>query len=123
TVRERIPLAGYTTLGVGGPAARFIEASSDDQVVAVVREADLSGEPVMVLGGGSNLVVADEGFPGIVVHLATRGGDVTGSDDAVALVVAAGGDRDALVEFCGGAGLSRRGVPAGMPGRARTPRS
>src|SRR5262249_18655529 len=117
TVRERIPLAGYTTLGVGGPAARFIEASSDDQVVAVVREADLSGEPVMVLGGGSNLVVADEGFPGIVVHLAPRGADVTGSD-AGALVVAAGEDWDALVEFCVGEGLSGLECLAGIPGLA-----
>ena len=66
-------LAGYTTLGLGGPAARFLEAGRDDQVVAAVREADAEGEPVLVLGGGSNLVVADEGFPGTVVHVATRG--------------------------------------------------
>jgi UDP-N-acetylmuramate dehydrogenase len=118
TVRERVALAGYTTLGVGGPAARFIEASGDDQVVAVVREADLSGEPVLVLGGGSNLVVADDGFPGTVVHVVTRGVDVTSRDDGVAVVVAAGEDWDALVEFCVGEGLAGLECLAGIPGLA-----
>jgi UDP-N-acetylmuramate dehydrogenase len=70
-------LARYTTLGIGGPAARFVEAESDDEVVAAVRDADAVGEPVLVLGGGSNLVVADEGFPGVVVHVATKGVRVT----------------------------------------------
>jgi UDP-N-acetylmuramate dehydrogenase len=117
TVRERIPLAGYTTLGVGGPAARFIEASSDDQIVAVVREADLNGEPVLVLGGGSNLVVGDEGFPGTVVHLSTRGVEVTEDRDGVALVVAAGEDWDTVVESCVGEGLSGLECLSGIPGR------
>jgi UDP-N-acetylmuramate dehydrogenase len=117
-VRERIPLAGYTTLGVGGPAARFIEAGGDDQVVAVVREADLSGEPVLVLGGGSNLVVADEGFPGTVVHMATRGMDVTNRDGVVVMVVAAGEDWDTLVELCVGEGLSGLECLSGIPGLA-----
>jgi UDP-N-acetylmuramate dehydrogenase len=77
TVREQVALAGYTTLGLGGPAARFVEAEHEDQVIAEVRDADLAGEPVLVLGGGSNLVVADEGFPGTVVHMATSGVEVT----------------------------------------------
>ena len=51
----------------------FVDAGTDDQVIAEVRDADASGEPVLVLGGGSNLVVADEGFPGTVVHVATVG--------------------------------------------------
>jgi UDP-N-acetylmuramate dehydrogenase len=118
TVREQVALAGYTTLGLGGPAARFIEAVSDEQVIAVVRAADLSGEPVLVLGGGSNLVVADEGFPGTVVRVATRGVDVTGGDDGVALAVAAGEDWDCLVEFCVGEGLSGVECLSGIPGLA-----
>jgi UDP-N-acetylmuramate dehydrogenase len=118
TVRERVPLAGYTTLGVGGPAARFVEAFTDDQVVAVVREADLSGEPVLVLGGGSNLVVADEGFPGTVVHMATRGVEVTESSDGAVMVVAAGEDWDTLVAFCVAEGLSGIECLSGIPGLA-----
>ena len=71
--REHIPLAGYTTLRLGGPARRLVEAATDEQVIAAVRAADSSGEPLLVLGGGSNLVVADAGFPGTVVRIASAG--------------------------------------------------
>jgi UDP-N-acetylmuramate dehydrogenase len=118
TVREQVALADYTTLGLGGPAARFIEAGGDDQVVAAVRAADLSGEPVLVLGGGSNLVVADEGFPGTVVHVATRGVDVTDGPDGALVAVAAGEDWDSLVEFCVAEGLSGIECLSGIPGLA-----
>ena len=69
----RVALSAYTTLGLGGPAGRFIEATGDDELVALVRAADQAGEPLLVLGGGSNLVVADDGFPGTVIHVATKG--------------------------------------------------
>src|SRR5437016_14532788 len=72
-VREQVALAGYTTLRLGGPARRLVEAATEAEIVAEVRAADASNEPLLVLGGGSNLVVADEGFPGTVVHVATRG--------------------------------------------------
>ena len=116
TVREQVLLAEYTTLGLGGPAAHFIEAGSDDQVIASVREADLSGEPVLVLGGGSNLVVADEGFPGTVVHMATRSVEVRSGRDGAAVAVAAGEDWDSLVEFCVEEGLSGLECLSGIPG-------
>ena len=67
------PLAAYTTLGLGGPAATLTEPASEAGLVAAVRGADERGEPVLVLGGGSNVVIADEGFPGLVVRVATRG--------------------------------------------------
>ena len=67
------PLAGYTTLGLGGPAATLTEADGEAGLVSAVRRADERGEPVLVLGGGSNVVIADEGFPGLVVRVATRG--------------------------------------------------
>jgi UDP-N-acetylmuramate dehydrogenase len=118
TVREQIPLAGYTTLGLGGPAARFIEAGDDDQVVAAVRDADRGGDPALVLGGGSNLVVADEGFPGTVVHLATRGVRITTDDGAAGVTVAAGEDWDRLVERCVAEGLSGIECLSGIPGLA-----
>ncbi len=72
-VREQVALPEFTTLRLGGPARRFVEAATDDEIVAEVRAADARGEPMLVLGGGSNLVIADEGFPGTVVHVATRG--------------------------------------------------
>jgi UDP-N-acetylmuramate dehydrogenase len=127
TVREQVSLSGYTTLGVGGPAARFVDAGTDDQVIAEVRDADATGEPVLVLGGGSNLVVADEGFPGTVVHVATAGvkididraGGVT-SDVARGVTVdaAAGEDWDRMVQRCAAEGLSGIECLSGIPGLA-----
>jgi UDP-N-acetylmuramate dehydrogenase len=124
TVREQVALAGYTTLGLGGPAARFIEAGTDQQVIDAVREADQRGEPVLVLGGGSNLVVADAGFPGTVVRVATRGiaaapGAAAAPDGAaVAVSVAAGEDWDTVVDWCVRGGLSGIECLSGIPGVA-----
>jgi UDP-N-acetylmuramate dehydrogenase len=120
TVREQVMLAGYTTLGVGGPAARFVDAGTDEQVIAEVRDADATGEPVLVLGGGSNLVVADDGFPGTVVHVATSGVAVAGDGDGdgVLVAVAAGEDWDRLAERCVAEGLSGIECLSGIPGLA-----
>ena len=70
---EQVRLADYTTLHLGGPAARFVDAATEEDLVEAVRAADTEPEPVLVLGGGSNLVVADEGFPGRVVLAACAG--------------------------------------------------
>ncbi len=66
-------LADLTTLRLGGPARRVVDATTEDELVAAVRAADDAGEPLLVVGGGSNLVVADEGFDGTVVRVLTRG--------------------------------------------------
>ena len=71
-------LADHTTLRVGGPARRWVEATTLHELVEVVRTADAAGEPVLVLGGGSNVLVGDDGFDGTVVHVATRGIEITG---------------------------------------------
>jgi UDP-N-acetylmuramate dehydrogenase len=117
-VRERVALAGYTTLGLGGPAARFLAGSSDEQVVSAVRAADQRGEPVLVLGGGSNLVIADAGFPGTVVRVATRGIRAARDGDRVVVSVAAGEDWDAVVSWCVSSGLSGIECLSGIPGLA-----
>jgi len=117
-VREQVALAGYTTLGLGGPAARFVEADGGEQIVAAVRAADRRGDPVLVLGGGSNLVVADAGFPGTVVRVAARGIAAAADGDRVAVSVAAGEDWDALVSWCVGNGLSGLECLSGIPGLA-----
>lgn len=91
-------LAALTTLRVGGPARRIVVADTEATLVETVREADAAGEPVLVLGGGSNVLVADEGFPGTVVEVATRGITADVSDCSGATVtVAAGEDWDTLV--------------------------
>ncbi len=91
-----ILLADHTTLRLGGPAARFVTATSEAEVIAAVSEADAVGEPLLVLGGGSNLVVADAGFEGTVLHIATRGLTADVDDDGPgcggALVTVAAGE-------------------------------
>ena len=74
-VREEhdVPLASLTTMRVGGPAARLVTAETTDELVDAVREVDDADEPLLVVSGGSNLVVADAGFAGTVVQVATTG--------------------------------------------------
>jgi UDP-N-acetylmuramate dehydrogenase len=66
-------LANHTTLRVGGPAADFVVAATEADLIAAVRDADERGKPVLVLGGGSNLLVSDSGFDGRVVAVRTTG--------------------------------------------------
>jgi UDP-N-acetylmuramate dehydrogenase len=133
-VHLQAALSAYTTLGLGGPAGRLIEAGRDDQIVSAVRAADQAGEPVLVLGGGSNLVVADDGFPGTVVRIASRGitaagaapgqaagtGGLADGDEggAVTVTVAAGESWDGLVEWSVTAGLAGLECLSGIPGLA-----
>jgi len=103
-----VRLSELTTLRLGGPAERLVEASTEDEVVEVVRK----GEPLLVLAGGSNLVVADEGFPGTVMRIATRGV----ARDGTTLEVAAGESWDPLVAACVADGLAGVECLAGIPG-------
>lgn len=66
-------IAQLTTLRTGGPAREFVSVSTEDDLVQAVREADEAGKEVLLVAGGSNLVVADAGFDGLVVHIATSG--------------------------------------------------
>jgi UDP-N-acetylmuramate dehydrogenase len=118
TVTEQTLLADYTTLRLGGPAARFVRAEDAGQVTELVRAADADGEPLLVLGGGSNLVVADDGFPGTVVQVATSGVQAATAGQAVELTVAAGEDWDPLVQRCVAEGLSGIECLSGIPGLA-----
>jgi len=117
-VTEQVRLAEYTTLRLGGPAARFVSAASEDEFVATVRAADAEAEPALVLGGGSNLVVADEGFPGVVVLASWRGAVFATVGDAVDVTVQAGHDWDEFVQECLAQGLSGVECLSGIPGRA-----
>src|SRR5215471_11174787 len=72
-IRENIPLAPLTTLGVGGPARYFAEANTEAEVVEAIEIARARELPLFVLGGGSNLVVADAGFFGMVLKIAING--------------------------------------------------
>jgi UDP-N-acetylmuramate dehydrogenase len=112
----QVLLSQHTTLRLGGPARRFVQASSQDELVALVREADADGEPVLVLGGGSNLVVADEGFGGTVLRIGYGGLRARRTDGAVQLTVGAGEDWDAVVQRCVADQMSGIECLSGIPG-------
>ncbi|MEO9140152.1 MAG: UDP-N-acetylmuramate dehydrogenase [Jatrophihabitans sp.] len=106
-------LAELTTLRLGGPANRIVQVTDTDELVDVVRGADATDEPVLVVGGGSNLVVADDGWPGVVVLVRSRGIERTAPDR---LEVAAGERWDAVVQASLDLGLSGLAAMSGIPG-------
>jgi len=109
-------LADYTTVRLGGPARDFIRAGTDADLIAAVRAADDAGTPVLILGGGSNLVVADDGFDGTVIHVATKG--VSPCRGPGLVTVAAGEDWDAVVAWTVAEGLAGLECLSGIPGLA-----
>jgi UDP-N-acetylenolpyruvoylglucosamine reductase len=111
-----VPLASATTLQVGGPAKQLVTATREEDVVQAVSEGDERAEPVLVLGGGSNLLVADEGFAGTVVRIATRGRAIERDGDRVVVTVAGGEPWDAFVSWAVSEGLSGIECLAGIPG-------
>ncbi|HEX8975426.1 MAG TPA: UDP-N-acetylmuramate dehydrogenase [Solirubrobacteraceae bacterium] len=113
-----VMLAELTTLHLGGPARRLVEATRDDQIVDAVAAADATGEPVLVVAGGSNLVIADTGFAGTVVHVRTRGVASETEGNRVRLAVAAGEPWDGLVAHGVADGLAGIECLAGIPGSA-----
>jgi UDP-N-acetylmuramate dehydrogenase len=114
-------LADHTTLRLGGPARAWIRATTEDELVDAVRRCDEAGEPVLVLAGGSNLVVADEGFDGTVVEVATTGvaADHEGEDPTcggVLVTVAAGETWDPFVAHAVERGWVGVEALSGIPG-------
>jgi UDP-N-acetylmuramate dehydrogenase len=116
-------LSEHTTLRLGGPARTFLVAGTTDELVAAVTRADAAGEPVLVLGGGSNLVVSDDGFPGTVILVDSKGVsfEEAGTDDegepVVLMRADAGVEWDPLVERVVAEGLSGLEFLSGIPGR------
>src|SRR3954453_11272727 len=112
------PLSTLTTMRVGGPAQRLVTAETTDELVDAVREVDDADEPLLVVSGGSNLLVADEGFHGSVVRVATTGITVESQDDCggAAVRVAAGESWDGLVARAGAEGWSGIEALSGIPG-------
>jgi UDP-N-acetylmuramate dehydrogenase len=106
-------LSELTTLRLGGPARRLVEARTEDDVVAVVREADDANEPLLVLAGGSNVVIADDGFPGTVVRMLTTGVEDRGGG---VLTVQAGEPWDPFVERVLANDLAGVECLSGIPG-------
>lgn len=99
TLLENVPLAPYTTLNVGGPARWFVDATNDFEVIEAVRFARAQNAPCFILGGGSNLLVSDDGFPGLVLRIASNAVAMQElSEEGIAFVEAnAGAEWDAVV--------------------------
>jgi UDP-N-acetylmuramate dehydrogenase len=119
TVRADASLARLTTLRLGGPARRLVTAQSEAVLIDAVRRGDPEGGPLMVLAGGSNVVISDDGFDGTVVRVATRGidvDDVPGDDGVVHVTVAAGEPWDDVVARCVADGLAGIECLSGIPG-------
>uniref|UniRef100_UPI0030F45464 UDP-N-acetylmuramate dehydrogenase n=1 Tax=Nocardioides sp. GXZ039 TaxID=3136018 RepID=UPI0030F45464 len=119
---ESVLLRDHTTLRLGGPARRLVTATTEADLVEAVRAADEAGEPVLVLGGGSNLVVDDEGFAGTVVRVATTGitsdlpDDVDSACGGAMVTVAAGEDWDGFVAHAVQRGWVGVEALSGIPG-------
>jgi UDP-N-acetylmuramate dehydrogenase len=111
-LKEQVPLAGFTTFGIGGPARWFVEAADESALAEGVCFARDRSLPLFILGGGSNLLVADEGFPGVVLHIAMKGIDQAGD----VFHAAAGEEWDPFVSIAIDRGYGGLECLAGIPG-------
>ncbi|NEK58260.1 UDP-N-acetylmuramate dehydrogenase [Geodermatophilus sabuli] len=111
-VRRNARLAELTTLAVGGPVDRLVEVTDARELVDAVREADEAGRPLLVLGGGSNLIAPDDGWPGDVVAVRSRGIERDGGQ----LRVQAGESWDDLVAVTVEQRLAGMEAMSGIPG-------
>jgi UDP-N-acetylmuramate dehydrogenase len=116
-IRKNIVLAPYTTFGIGGPARWFVEARSEAEVVEAVGWARERGLPLFVLGGGSNLLISDAGFAGLVLRIAVLGVDRVG-DASGFFRVAAGENWDGFVSLAVESNCAGVECLAGIPGTA-----
>ena len=115
-VRERVALAPYTTMGVGGTARWFVEATDEPTLVQAVAWARAKGVALRVLGGGSNIVVADDGVEALVVQIGLRGVTTREMRSAVDVTAAAGEPWDDLVALAVGHSWAGLECLSGIPG-------
>ncbi len=115
-VKENVPLAHYTSFGVGGPARFFVSVSTQDELSWATRFADEHDIPLLVLVGGSNVLVSDDGFPGLVLRVEMKGYEERFEGGTVVIRVGAGEQWDAFVAYCVNHGW--RGIESlsGIPG-------
>lgn len=117
SLRPNVRLAPMTTLGIGGPAHYFAEVSRVDALLAGVEWAHSLELPVFVLGGGSNIIVADNGFPGLVLRVSLRGITTRVEAERADVTAAAGEDWDSLVAICVERNWAGFECLSGIPGR------
>jgi len=115
-IRDDVPLAPLTTLELGGHARHFAEATDDAAIAEALRWADARHLPVLILGGGSNMVIADRGWDGLVIRVATRGRRFDPEGGVVTLTAAAGEPWDDVVAETVARELAGLECLSGIPG-------
>jgi UDP-N-acetylmuramate dehydrogenase len=115
-IEENVPLGPLTTLGIGGAARWFAEAVSETEVLEAIRWANARRLPLFVLGGGSNLLISDQGFPGLTLRIGLKGVESREDGDCVLLDAAAGEQWDAMVSLAVGRNCAGIECLAGIPG-------
>jgi UDP-N-acetylmuramate dehydrogenase len=116
TIEENTPLALYTTFGIGGPARFLVRARTEEQVINSLEFARKNGCPVFILGRGSNLVVSDSGFPGLVLKMEISGITLIDEESGISISAGAGEEWDSLVQNCVGRNLAGIECLSGIPG-------
>jgi UDP-N-acetylmuramate dehydrogenase len=112
TISERAPLAAYTRFGIGGPADLYIETPSVASFIAALEASRATGMPIMVIGGGTNLIVSDRGYRGMVLRY--RGEELRAAGECV--TAEAGAVLQDLVDFTIARGLKGLETLSGIPG-------
>ena len=115
-IQENVPLAPLTTLQVGGTARFFVRAASIEQVEAAIAFARQKELKVFVLGGGSNVLVSDEGWPGLVLQIGIRGIEEAHPQGTTQFTVGAGEDWDGFVDHAVTSGCAGIECLSGIPG-------
>jgi UDP-N-acetylmuramate dehydrogenase len=111
-VSENVPLKGHTRFDIGGPARWLVDVSTEEALAAAVAEVRRAGTPFALIGGGTNLIVADEGFPGVVLRYTAGGIEASGP----VVRVESGALLQALVDFSIERGLGGLETMTGIPG-------
>jgi len=117
-IQRGVSLAAHTSLGLGGEAEAYVEVRSRDALTAALRYAGERGMPTLLLGGGSNLVIADSGFSGLVIALHMRGVEIQRGQEGALLFAQAGEPWDALVALSVRENLAGLECLSGIPGLA-----
>ncbi len=117
-IQEDVSLAARTTLGLGGPARFFISCATEEDIRFGLAFAVRRRLPLFVLGGGSNVIIADSGFDGVVLHVMLKGWELRDDGENELVSTAAGERWDDLVAFCVHRGLGGLECLSGIPGTA-----
>ncbi len=115
-IKHTIPLAPYTSFGIGGAAPHFTEVHSEDELVQALGYAKKHTLPVFILGGGSNILVGDKGFDGLVIHNRIKGIEIATRDETTYLSCGAGEVWDDIVSLSVSEGLTGLELLSGIPG-------